>query len=76
MSATILPALLTKRKAPVFKLLRADFEVFRPAEATHCTDGGEICRGKGDRAKYHPHRCNDKGRGPPKLKRLLRFDQM
>ena len=27
------------------------------------------------RAKYHPHRCNDKGVGPPKLKLLLRFDQ-
>ena len=27
------------------------------------------------RAKFHPHRCNDKGIGPPKLKFLLRFDQ-
>ena len=26
------------------------------------------------RAKFHPHRCNDKGVGPPKLKFLLRFD--
>ena len=26
-------------------------------------------------AKFHPHRCNDKGVGPPKLKFLLRFDQ-
>jgi len=26
-------------------------------------------------AKFHPHRCNDKGIGPPKLKFLLRFDQ-
>jgi len=25
------------------------------------------------RAKFHPHRCNDKGVGPPKLKFLLRF---
>jgi len=25
-------------------------------------------------AKFHPHRCNDKGVGPPKLKFLLRFD--
>ena len=24
-------------------------------------------------AKFHPHRCNDKGVGPPKLKFLLRF---
>ena len=26
-------------------------------------------------AKFHPHRCNDKGVEPPKLKFLLRFDQ-
>ena len=26
-------------------------------------------------AKFHPHRCNDKGIGPPKLIFLLRFDQ-
>ena len=25
------------------------------------------------RAKFHLHRCNDKGVGPPKLKFLLRF---
>jgi len=25
----------------------ADFEVFRPAGATRCTDGGEICHGEG-----------------------------
>jgi len=25
-----------------------DFEVFRPAGATRCTDGGEIWRGEGD----------------------------
>jgi len=27
------------------------------------------------RAKFHPHRRNDKGVGPPKLKFLLRFDR-
>jgi len=26
-------------------------------------------------AKFHPHRCNNKGVGPSKLKFLLRFDQ-
>ena len=26
-------------------------------------------------AKFHPHRCNDKGVGLPKLKFLLRFDR-
>ena len=25
--------------------------------------------------KFHPHRCNDNGAGPQKLKFLLRFDQ-
>jgi len=58
----------------------ADFEVFRPAGATRCTDRGEILHGGGDQrsllhAKFHPHRCNDKGVGPQKLKCLLRFDQ-
>jgi len=28
------------------------------------------------RAKFHPHQCNDKGVGPPKLKFLLRFDKI
>jgi len=56
-----------ERNAPVFKLLRADFEVFRPVGATRCTDEGEIWHEGGDpllRAKFHPHRCNDKGIGP------------
>jgi len=56
----------------------ADFEVFRPIGATRCTDGCEIWHGGVDegpllRAKFHPHRCNDKGIGPPQLKLLLRF---
>jgi len=56
----------------------ADCEFFRPAGATRCTDEGEIWRGGGEgplHAKFHPHRCNDKGIGHPKLKFLLRFDQ-
>jgi len=57
-----------------------DFEVFRPTGATRCTDGGEIWHRGGAfgpllHAKFHPHRCNDKGVGPPKLKFLLRFDR-
>jgi len=51
----------------------ADFEVFRHAGATGCTDEGEIWPLL--RAKFHPHQCNDKGVGPQKLKFLLRFDQ-
>jgi len=54
----------------------ANFEVFRPAGATRCTDGDEIWHGGPLlRAKFHPHRCNDKGVGPPKLKFLVRFDR-
>ena len=63
---------------------KADFEVIRPAGATHCTNGRgvkfgteEATFGKGPllRAKFHPHQCNDKGAGPQKLKFFLRFDQ-
>jgi len=47
----------------------ADFEVFRPAGATGCTNGGEIWHRGGAlgpllHAKFHPHRCNDNGVGP------------
>jgi len=51
----------------------ADFEVFRPAGATRCSDGGKIWPLL--RAKFDPHRCNDKSVGPQKLNFLLRFDQ-
>ena len=81
MREMLLPAAL--RAAQICRYLvysEADFEVSRPAGATRCTDGGEIWQGGGDprsppRAKFHPHRCNDKGVGPPKLKFLLRFDR-
>jgi len=54
----------------------ADFEVFRPAGATRCTDEGEIWRGGPLlQAKFHPHRFNFKDVGPQKLKFLLRFDR-
>jgi len=44
----------------------ADFEVFAP-QGRHVAPIG---------VKFHPHQCNDKGTGPPKLKFLLKFDQM
>ena len=53
----------------------ADFKVNRPVGVTRCTDWGEIWHGALLRASFHPHRCNDKGIGPAKLKFLLRFDQ-
>jgi len=63
--------LATLRAAQVDGIYReVDFEVFRPAGATRCIDGEEIWH-----AKFHPHRCNDKGVGPKKLTFLLRFDQ-
>ena len=50
----------------------ADFDIFRPAGATRCTDGGEIWHeGPLFHAKFYPHRYNDKGVGPQKLKFLL-----
>jgi len=36
---------------------------------------GEGIQGPLPHAKFHPHRCNDNGVGPQKLKFLLRFDQ-
>jgi len=37
---------------------------------------GEIWHGGGDlHAKFHPHRCNDRGVGPQKLKFLHRFNK-
>ena len=58
----------------------ADFEDFRPAGATRCTDGVKFGTEEGTedpvlRAKFNPHRCNDKGIGPLKLKFLLIFGQ-
>ena len=45
--------------------------------ATRCTDGVKFGREEGHllRAKFHPHRCNDKGVGPQKVKFLLIIDQ-
>jgi len=52
---------------------RGDFEVFRPAEATRCTDGADIrlvCRLI--HAKYHPNRCRG-GMLAPEVKILTSF---
>jgi len=43
--------------------------------STHGVALVRIYNGPLVRAKFHPHRCNDKGVGPPKLKFLLRFDR-
>jgi len=49
----------------------ADFEVFRPAGATRCTDGGEIWQGGGAVPNFGATMVYR----TPKLKFLLIFDQ-
>jgi len=56
---------------PVFSLLRGRFWGFSPRRGDTLHRWGWNFL----RAKFHPHRWNDKGVGPPKLKFLLRFDQ-
>ena len=58
---------------PVFNLLRGRFWGFSPRRGDTLHRWGWNCPLL--RAKFHPHRCNDKGVGPPKLKFLLRFDR-
>jgi len=57
---------------------KAHFEVFRhvaPMRVKFGIEEGTFLSSMPLHAKFHPHRCNDKGVGPPKLKFLLRFDQ-
>jgi len=52
-----LPAALRAAQACRYLIYaEADFEVFRPARATRCTDWDEIWHGGG--AKFHPNRWN------------------
>jgi len=69
MHCTLLPAALHEAQTCRYLVYsEADFEVFRPAGATRCTDGGEIWHGGPLlHAKFHPHRCNDKGGRTPKI---------
>jgi len=67
MHLLFLPAALRAAQACRYLIYsEAHFEVFRPAGATRCTDGGEIWHGGGDllHARFHPHRCNDGCRTP------------
>jgi len=57
--SSLLPAALRDAQACRYLVYsEADFEVFRPAGATRCTDGGEIWHGGGPgpllHAKFHP----------------------
>jgi len=55
---------------------KADFDVFRPAGATRCTDGGEIGHGILLLAEFHSHRyTTTRVYRTQKLIFLLRFDQ-
>jgi len=68
----------TSRRYLVYS--KADFEVFRPAGVTRCTDGGEIWHRGGDRrfpppSQISPLSVQRLGYRTPKLKFLLRFDQ-
>jgi len=57
LSSSSLPAALRATQACRYLIYsEADFEVFRPAGATRCTDWGEIWRGGGPllHDKFHP----------------------
>jgi len=71
---------------PVLNLLRGRFWGFLPRRGdTLHRLGWNLAWRRGPKvpssfgpllhAKFHPHRCNEKGVGPPKLKFLLRFDR-
>ena len=68
-------------KPPVFSLLRGRFWGFSPhrGDTLHRWEWNLAWRmgteGPLLHAKFHLHRCNDKGVGPQELKFLLRFDQ-
>jgi len=76
-SSSSLPAALRAAQACRYLIYsEADFELFSPAGATRCTDGGEIWHGGGASStpNFTPS-VQRKGVGPPKLKFLLRFDR-
>ena len=68
-------------KCRLFNLLRGRFWGFSPRRGhTLHRWGWNLARRRGTegpllRTKFHPHRCNDKGIGPLKLKFLLIFGQ-
>jgi len=67
----------TRRRYLIYS--EADYEVFRPAGVTRCTDGGEIWHGGGCRSpppcQISPPSVQRLGYRTPKLKFLLKFDQ-
>jgi len=72
--AIITGSIACSANLPVFSLLRGRFWGFSPRRGdTLHRWGWNFARLL--HAKFHLHRCNDNGVGPPKLKFLLRFDQ-
>ena len=53
----------------------ADLRFFAPRGRHVAPIGVKLGMEEGTDAKFHLHRCNDKGVGPHKLKFLLRFDR-
>jgi len=77
----LLPAALRTAQAPdIYFTQMPIFRFFAP-QGRHVAPMGvkfgteEGTEGRLLHAKFHPHRCNDKGVGPQKLKFLLKFDQ-
>jgi len=75
-------ALCAAQRAVIYKLLRGRFWGFSPrrGDTFHRWGWNLAWRKEGTKGpllntKFHPHRCNDEGTGPPKLKPSLRFDQ-
>ena len=78
--AALLPAscnIARSTSVPVFNWLRGRFWGFSPRRGDMLHGWGwNLAWMRGPlHAKFHQHRCNDKGVGPPKLKFLLRFDR-
>ena len=77
----LLPAALRAAQACRYLVYsEADFEVFRPAGETRCTDGAEIWHGGEDRrsappCQISPPSVQRQGCRTPNLKFLLRFDR-
>ena len=73
--ALIMGSIAHSTSLPVHNLLRGRFWGFSPCrgDTLHWSGWNLACPLL--HAKFHPHRCNNKGVAPQKLKFLLRFDQ-
>jgi len=80
MSLVITGSIARSASLPVLNTQRPILRFFAP-QGRHVAPMGvkfgtkERTEGPVLHVKFHPHRCNNKGVGPPKLKLLLRFDR-